>query len=311
MICRLCFYLSTILAVSISLAESPSSAIAMEGGQSAYFKGYRDFLTGVVPQQGVQIRHDLYIYSGTERSTIPQGQLTLGVKQVSNILGVTVVTPYRIMGGDYAFAVRGGVTDLDIDQTVVTRLGTAKRSGSLSALNDVVINPIIIGWRAGNFHWNVLAAVFMPAGDYDKNRLANTGRSVWALSPQFGATYFDPKTGWELSGAAIYMVSSANTDTNYKSGDIVHLDFAAGKMLTPAFKLGAVGYYAQQLGADSGTGATLGSRKLRVVGIGPGVTYTFTLNDTVVNLVAKYYREFDAQNTSQGDAGTLSLRVKF
>lgn len=151
----------------------------------------------------------------------------------------------------------------------------------------------------------------MPTGNYDKNRIANTGRNAWALSPQLGLTYFDPSSGWEVSGAAIYVNSFANTDTHYRSGDIVHVEYAVGKMLAPQFKIGAVGYYAQQLSADSGAGATLGSRKLRVAAIGRGVTFTFTVNDTIVNLVAKYYREFDAQNTTQGDAGSLSLRVKF
>lgn len=58
-------------------------------------------------------------------------------------------------------------------------------------------------------------------------------------------------------------------------------------------------------------GAILGDRKLRVAGMGPGATFTFAVNNIAVNLVAKYYREFSAQNTMQGDAGTLSVRVKF
>src|SRR5665647_617580 len=277
--------------IALLFAAVPATSDAMEGGQSPYIKGYRDFLTGVLPREGVQVRHDLYFYNGTERSTLPQGQLTLGVRQVSNILGITVVTPYRIFGGDFGFALRGGVTGVEADQTIVTRLGTSKRNGSLTALNDVALNPFIIGWHAGNFHWNVTTTVFMPAGNYDKNRIANTGRNAWALSPQFGLTHFDPSSGWEVSGAAIYVNSFANTDTNYRSGDIVHVEYAVGKMLTPQFKIGAVGYYAQQLSADSGAGATLGSRKLRVAAIGPGVTFTFTVNDTIVYLVAKYYRE--------------------
>ena len=174
-----------------------------------------------------------------------------------------------------------------------------------------MVNPFIVGWHAGNFHWNVLAAVFLPAGNYDKNRIANTGRNVWALSPQFGVTYFNPKSGWELSGAAIYMKSSKNTDTNYQSGDAAHIDFAAGKMLTSQFKLGVVGYYAQQISADSGSGALAGSRKLRSVGLGPGATFTFAVDRVPVTIVAKYYREFDVQNTTQGDVGMMSVRVQF
>lgn len=131
--------------IALSLAAVPAASDAVEGGQSPYFKGYREFLTGVLAREGVQVRHDLYFYNGTERSTLPQGQLTLGLKQVSNILGITVVTPYRIFGGNFGFAVRGGVSGVEADQTIVTRLGTSKRNGDLTALNDVALNPFIIG----------------------------------------------------------------------------------------------------------------------------------------------------------------------
>ena len=288
-----------------------NSAYAMEAGQSPYFRGFRDFMTGVLPSPGLQVREDLFIYSGTERSTVPQGQLTINMKTVSSVLSTTYVTPYQILGGDYAIAVRGAVTDVNASQSVATLRGTTSASGRLTGFNDIVVNPIIVGWHGGNFHWNISASVWLPAGTYDKNRTGNTGKNAWAFSPQLGATYFDPKTGWEISGAAIFLTSTTNTATNYRSGDIAHFDFAFGNALTQQFKLGVVGYYSQQLTADSGTGAILGDRKLRVVGIGPGASFNFALNDVAVTLVAKYYREFDAQNTTQGDAGILSARIKF
>jgi hypothetical protein len=297
----------------LTFIASQISAFSMEGGQSPYFKGFRDFMTGVVPATGLQVRHDIYMYSGTERSTVPQGQLTVGLKVFSNILSATYVTPYRIFGGDYAVAVRGGVSNVQSDQRLVMPppRPTLTATGDLTALNDIVINPLIVGWHAGNFHWNFATSVWLPAGNYDKSRIANTGRNVWAVSPQLGATYFDPKSGWEISGAAIYVVNFMNADTNYRSGDIVHFDFAVGKMLSSQFKLGVVGYHAQQLTPDSGSGAILGDRKLRITGIGPGATFTFFVNDVATTLVAKYYREFNAQNTTQGDAGDLSVRIKF
>lgn len=290
-------------------------AIAMEGVQSPYLKGYRDFLTGVLPSQGLQVRYDTYIYNGTERSTIPQGQLHVSLRAVTNILGATYVTPFQILGGDYAFSVRGAYSDLSADQSLgVPRFGrtiTVARSGGLEAFNDVVVTPFIVGWHSGYWHWNWSTSVWMPVGAYDKTRLVNTGRNVWAFSPQLGVTYLNPNSGWEISGAAVHVVNASNPDTNYRSGDMVHLDFSAGKMLTPQFKFGLVGYYAQQITGDSGAGAIFGDRKIRVLGAGPGATYTFVMNDVPVTLVAKYYREFDAQNTTQGDAGSLSARIKF
>lgn len=307
------FVVTPLVVAAIDVAAIDAPVIAMEGGQSPYLKGYRDFLTGVLPSPGVQVRHDLYMYSGTEHSTIPQGQLSVGLETVSNILGATVVTPYQILGGDYAFALRGAFTDIDADQTLVgpRPRPAIVRSGSLDAVNDAVVSPFIVGWHSGYLHWNVSASVWLPVGNYDKNRIANTGKHIWALSPQFGATYFDLKSGWELSAAAIYVVSFSNPDTNYRSGDIVHFDFAVGKMLSRQFKIGVVGYFAQQVTADSGAGAIFGDRMLRVAGIGPAASFRFVVNNATVSLVAEYYREFAAQNTTQGDSGSLSVRVKF
>ncbi len=308
LICRLA---GLLMASQLVVAGTSHSARAMEGGQSPYFKGFRDFMTGVLPGPGVQVREDLYVYSGTERSTVPQGRLTVDLKTVSSVLSTTFVTPYQFLGGDYAFAVRGAVTDVNASQSVATPRGTLSASGKLTGFNDIVVNPIIVGWHSGYFHWNVSASVWMPAGSYDKNRTANTGKNVWAFSPQFGVTYFNLKTGWEISGAAIFITATTNSATNYRSGDIAQFDFALGKAFSPQFKLGLVGYYAQQLNDDSGSGAILGGRKMRILGVGPGATYSFSLNGVAINLVAKYYREFDAQNTTQGDSGTLSARIKF
>lgn len=309
---RVCHVLRSGIAAVVLLAAS-TAAHAMEGGQSPYVKGYRDFGTGVLPAPGVVLRNELYVYSGTEHSTIPQGQLTAHLKSASDILALSVVTPYEILGASYAFSVRGAFSGVTTDQTVAPPLPrpAITRNGRLDALNDLVVSPLILGWHADRLHWIVSVPVRLPAGNYDKNRIANAGRNVWAFMPQLGVTYFDPGSGWEVSGAAIYAISENNPDTNYKSGDIVHFDFAIGKMLTPQFKLGVLGYYAQQLNADSGSGAIYGDRKMRIAGIGPGVSYSFRLNGTLMTLVAKYYREFDAQNTTQGDAGSLSLRIRF
>ena len=191
------------------------------------------------------------------------------------------------------------------------RRGTATASGSLFGLNDMVVTPVIIGWHAGPLHWNISASVWMPAGSYDKSRTGNTGKNYWTASPQIGVTYYDPKIGWEFSGAGMILFNATNPATNYKSGDIVHLDFAVGKDLSPNLRLGAVGYLAQQITADSGTGAVLGDRKMSVTGIGPAVAFAFPVNNVPVILVAKYFPEFNAQNTTQGDAGNLSMWTKF
>ncbi|MDP2411174.1 MAG: transporter [Pseudolabrys sp.] len=298
-------------ALGLAFAALCAPAFAVEGGQSPYLKGFRDFLTGVLPPPGLQLRQDVYFYSGRENTRIPQGQLDVRLRNRISILSATVITPYRILGGHYAFAARLAGTDTEVDRTVTRPLTTVAAHGDLAALNDVVLTPVMIGWHAGHFHWNVSATVWLPAGNYDSNRLANTGKNTVAVSPQLGVTYFNPATGWEMSGAAIYVTSLENSATRYQSGDLLHFDFAIGRQLTRSFKLGVVGYAMEQIGADSGAGATLGARKARVLGLGPALAFTFPVNNVPLTLVAKYYREFNAQNTTQGDAGSLSARVRF
>lgn len=293
-------------------ATSPS--IAMEGIQGAYLKGYRDFMTGVLGSPGVHVRYDLYSYQGSEQSTVPQGQLRVGYQSTINILGATVVTPFRLFDADYAFAVRGAYSFNHADQSVTpprTGLPTTIRSGDLTAFHDLVVSPLFLGWHAGNWHWNFATSVWLPVGNYQQGRLVNTGRNTWAWAPQLGVTYLDPKTGWEISGAATYVVSEVNPATSYRSGNLFYFDYAAGRMLTENVKLGIVGYYVQQTTPDNGSGATAGDRMVRVLGLGPGATFTFRVNERPIMLVAKYYREFGAQNTTQGDAGFLSARFSF
>lgn len=299
------------MALAAGLAFGQPAARAMEGGQSPYLKGYRDFASGILPPPGVQVRKDINVYGGHENSRIPQGQLATSLRNVSSILGVVVTTPLRVWGGHYGFAVRAAITDTHADRTVTNGPVRNSRSGDLTGVNDIVISPLVLGWHRGNWHWNVSATVWMPAGSYDDTRMVNTGRNYWSWSPQFAVTYLDREKGWELSAATAYVVNYENTATRYQSGDVAHVDFAVMKVIAPQLWVGAVGYAMSQVTGDSGAGNTLGERKAEVFGAGPAVRYILNVGKTPVALTAKYYREFSARNTTEGDAGAISLRVHF
>lgn len=293
-----------------TVAIAPA-ALAMEGGQSPYLKGYRDFMSGVLPPPGVQFRQDIHAYRGKENSQIPQGQLATDVRNVTSIVGLTFVTPMQLWGGNYGFALRGAATAASADRTVTNRLGRNNASGDVTGFNDIVVTPFVLGWHRGNWHWNVAASVWMPAGTYDAGRIVNTGRNFWSWAPQAAITYLDREKGWEFSAAASYVINYENTATRYQSGDIFHVDLAAMKAIAPRLWVGAVGYAVSQVTDDSGPGNTLGARRLQVFGAGPAIRYVIAAGKAPVMLTAKYYREFSARNTAEGDAGAISLRFHF
>lgn len=295
----------------LALMAMSGSASALEGGQSYYLKGYRDFLSGVLQAPGVALRNDMVTYSGSELSATRQGRLGVEQRFSSEIFGATVITPYRILGGHYAVAARVAGSRVQAERTLTTSLGTTFRESSFTGFNDPVISPLIIGWHAGKLHWNFSTSVWVPIGSYDVTRMTNTGKNYWAWSPQFGATYFDPATGLDISAAAIYVFNYENPETRYRSGDTFHLDFAVGRYVLPNVTLGAVGYMMQQMSDDEGVGNLLGPRRARVFGIGPGLKVMSKNGETPVSFVAKYYREFSGENTTEGHSASLSVRVSF
>ena len=296
------------------LMGSADLAHAAEGGTSSYQKGYKDFLSGVLPTDpGLYLRNDVIYYNGAIDATLVGGKVRLDLSQwsVSNVLSATVVTPLDILGGTYAFGGIVPVSKLDVNIGIDTARGGINSSDSIFNLADIYINPIILGWNAGNFHWMALISIAMPAGYYNKNNLANTGLNYWSVQPQLSITYLDPTTGLDVSTAFIYVINSENRATNYLTGNIFHLDWAVGKQLDPAWKLGITGYLMEQVTGDRGAGAILGADKASVWALGPAATYSFAIGRTPFMLTAKWTHEIEATNTFRGDTVTTAVSLKF
>lgn len=300
--------------VPLCYVENAGAAYAAEGGTSSYLKGYKDFLSGVLPTDpGLYLRNDVIYYNGAIDVALIGGRVKLNVTQwsVSNVISPTIVTPLNILGGTYAFGGIVPVTKLNIDAGVDTARGSVSSSDSTFNLDDVYLNPIILGWSAGNFHWMALVSIAMPAGAYNKKYLANTGLNYWSVQPQFSITYLDLKTGLDVSASFAYVINSENPATKYLTGNIFHLDWAVGKQFSPAWKLGLVGYLMDQVTGDSGAGATLGPDKASVWALGPAATYSFAINGAPFTLLAKWTHEIAASNTFLGDTVTTAVSFKF
>jgi len=106
---------------------------------------------------------------------------------------------------------------------------------------------------------------FAPTGDYSTRQLANTSLNHWAVMNRIAGTYFNPKTGWQVNGAAIYSVNWENPATDYETGNILNLEGVIAKNFG-RLGVGVTGYAMIQTTGDSGAGAKLGSFESRVYG---------------------------------------------
>ncbi|MGB6347869.1 MAG: transporter [Methyloceanibacter sp.] len=315
----------TVLVFMGAMGAGPAQAA--EFGTGPWVKGYTDIFGGIVPPQpGLYVRNDAYHYEGDAGATVLNGKVQISVDEqyMADILALTYVTPWKILGGTYAVAVAPSIVQMNVGVgatlapiTLPGPLGLTVGPFSVSAidselaLGDTAFAPLVLGWNAGNFHWNFALFGYAPTGEYSTRQLANTSLHHWAVMPRLAATYFNPKTGWQVNGAAIYSVNFENPATDYETGNILNLDGAITKNFG-ALGLGAVAYAMIQTTPDSGAGARLGSFESRVYAAGPIVTYTLGAGTpTPLTLLAKWYHEFDAENTFEGNVVDVAASFKF
>jgi hypothetical protein len=221
--------LGAVSAAAMSLICQPAAAV--EGGMSAYPKGFEGFMSGYVPPQaGVYVSNIYYFFHGSVGSEVRNGHVELGIDVTLNadFLEGEYVTNAKVLGGQFAFGGAIGWAWANLDATVTSPLANRDVSLHASGFADMLLMPASLGWHDGNFHWNLTAMVYVPSGHYSTDELS-VGKNVWGFMPQFAMTYFDPQTGWESSGAFIYSTLSRNAATDYQSGDVLHLDWAIGK----------------------------------------------------------------------------------
>ncbi|MBB3452808.1 hypothetical protein FHT86_001064 [Rhizobium sp. BK313] len=149
----------------------------------------------------------------------------------------------------------------------------------------------------------------IPVGSYDPNSLASIGIGHAAIDAGGAYTNLNTKTGTEFSATLGLTKNFRNPSTDSTNGLDLHVDLAASQFLTKQFFVGVVGYHYQQLTADQGEAARLGSNKSRPSGIGPQIGYNFNLGGRQIYAKLRAYFEFDSYRRLEGHAIFATINI--
>ncbi|WP_374063703.1 isochorismatase family protein [Cupriavidus sp. DF5525] len=207
------------------------------------------------------------------------GRITGGVDARADLIFVAPTYTFKepLLGGQASASVVGafGRSRVGVNTTLSGPGGgviSGAQSDSRTGVSDLY--PLgTLKWNHGVHNFMAYTMMGIPVGAYDANRLANIGLGHWSVDAGGGYTYFDKKN--EFSAVLGFTYNFENPDTDYKNGVDSHLDWAASHFFSEHVHAGVVGYFYNQLGGDSGTGARLGDFKSRVAGVGPQVGYFF------------------------------------
>jgi hypothetical protein len=296
-------YSSMLFAALFALSYSASGADILQ--QRAVNLGNTNFLDGVAgPGVLVQVIGDFYrgdSFNDNRGNELP-GTNELDADAL--VLQLAVITEYKIWGGNWGYEVLlPAYVDVDPD-TQLTGLPTQSGSGS----GDLMFSPFLVQWSDSKLfglpYQHRLNFVFhAPTGEYDRNDQINTGQNYWSFNPYYAGT-LHLSSSWSASFRLHYLWNDENDEPapfaqhDTQVGDAFHMNYAVSYALSDAWRVGAAGYYLNQLSDDEIDGVSQANSKEQVFAIGPGVQYFSHAHKGIFDFNA--YFETGAENRTEG-----------
>lgn len=313
--------LNKLTALTGALAVSALTVGAEENGVGHYNPGQTADFIDALPGFPSFAYMNIFTYyngsaGGSQQFPISGGRLALGMEAISYTDSSVFLweTPYKVLGGYYTVFASVPYTWLTVSANVQTGPKTGQTKQSVNGIGDIYFAPAALGWTNGDFKWDARFGVYAPTGEYDKTRLANEGLGFWTFEPEVTFSWISSKFGTEVSAFAGVDFNTKNTESDYTSGDVFHLDVTVAQHL-PLFGgiigVGANGYWIQQFTGDSGFGAVAGSFKQQELGVGPVISYIKKLSKTELAIDVKWLPQMDVQNTMKGDYIWVKAAVVF
>jgi hypothetical protein len=295
---------------------APPSARAEEGGTGHYMPGATASFIDAFPfgDKPAAAYVNIFTYydgrAGKDRQILIAGRAAgnLKVQVEADSSAFAYQTPWTLLGGHYGFSVaipyQWLYVKASVSATIAGRTISVRKTDSMNGIGDMSFLPFMLGWQRGDLKYAVTFGIYAPTGSYKKGRLVNTSLNYWTFEPQASFSYLSTKNGIELTGFAGFDCDTKNSKTDYQTGSVLHLDATLAQHFPIFGGFGSVGtnaFYYEQITADSGSGATLGTFRGEDIGIGPETSYATKVHGFDVVAEAKWLSELDVQHRLKGD----------
>ncbi len=250
--------------------------------------------------------------------------LQLGGQVAANVKGTVYAdtsifhyqAPPTLLGGQYAAALAVPYLWTEVQANLllnVRRFTRARQTrGTDNGFGDIQLLPLMFGWIKGDLKWQGTFGIYAPTGNFTKGALANVGLNYWTFEPGAAASYLSSKYGFELTAFTGFDFNTENGATNYQTGDQFYLDGTLAEHL-PLFGgfvgAGANGFFYQQITGDGGSGARLGSFEGMTTGVGPVISYAYSVRNLDLAAEVKWLPEIDVTNRLSGNTVWFKLAL--
>jgi hypothetical protein len=306
-----------LIAAAAALLAGPWAAQAGEGGVSHVMPGANATMVDLPPTAPGWFFKPMYInYRGDTTAKLPTAVgIVANAEATTNTiaLGGGYGFEQEVLGAHYGVAAFVPYSWVDISADTAA-LGGKRIQNSVSGVGDVTVVPVLMAWKSGDVQYDFLLPIYAPTGSYKVGRLGNTGLNYWTFDPIVGVSYNNAKSGFNAAAHLGYAMNTENGDTQYKSGNVLHLDASVQQIFplgSGLANIGAEAWYFDQVTCDSGAGATLGCFKGRTAGIGPVLGYIQPIGQQRMIFELKWLPELETKKRLNGDYIWAKMVYKF
>ena len=284
------------------LASALSATPAHAQLVTQHIKGLLGLKGGSPPPPGTYVIAPLfYIYETDTVRTRTGNRLPIDAQITSVALagGVNIVTPKKILGGNYGFQVLFPVWTNNRIQ------GTEIDSNPGGGMTDSGIVPISLGWTRKRADALATYSIYMPTGRYADGASDNTGFGMWGHELLFATTvYLNEARKYHAAIGASFNFQSRKEGSETKVGNAMNLEGGVGgDFLGGGLTVGLVYYASFKLTADNIEGFPLNIEpaKSKVFALGPEVSFPLVRNGVLFGFVKTNYQwEAYARAGTQG-----------